>query len=376
MTTVAHLTSVHRRTDTRIFLRQCRSLVEAGYEVVLVVADGHGDTSVDGVRIQDVGQGQGVRGRLGAALRVFRAARQLRAAIFHIHDPELLPVGWLLRRSGRIVVFDAHEDVPAQLITKPYLSPQRRRLLASVVRWVERFVCSRLDAVIAATPVIGRKFAAINPETVVVNNYPLVDELHLNTRSGSERASICYVGGISAIRGVRELVQAMEHVDAGVELSLIGSFESDGLQEEIQAMPGWARVRAYGFQPRDAVSDLLAQSFAGLVTFHPAPNHLEAQPNKMFEYMSAGVAVIASDFPAWRQIVEGTGSGICVDPTDPVAIATAINALAGDRRRAAAMGTSGRRLVETAHNWQLEREVLLGLYRSLVERSGLGSPHG
>ena len=112
MTTVAHLTSVHRRTDTRIFLRQCRSLVEAGYEVVLVVADGHGDTLVDGVRIQDVGQGQGFRGRLGAALRVFRAARQLRAAIFHIHDPELLPVGWLLRRSGRIVVFDAHEDAP------------------------------------------------------------------------------------------------------------------------------------------------------------------------------------------------------------------------------------------------------------------------
>lgn len=376
MTTVVHLTSVHRRTDTRIFLRQCRSLVEAGYEVVLVVADGHGDTSVDGVRIQDVGRGQGFRGRLGAALRVFRAARQLRAAIFHIHDPELLPVGWLLRRSGRIVVFDAHEDAPAQLITKPYLSPQRRRLLAFVVRWVERFVCGRLDAVIAATPVIGRKFAAINPETVVVNNYPLVDELHLNTGSGSERASICYVGGISAIRGVRELVQAMEHVDAGVELSLIGSFESDELQEEIQAMPGWARVRAYGFQPRDAVSGLLAQSFAGLVTFHPAPNHLEAQPNKMFEYMSAGVAVIASDFPAWRQIVEGTGSGICVDPMDPVAIATAINALAADRGRAAAMGASGRHLVETAHNWQLERKVLLGLYRSLVERSCVGSPLG
>ena len=92
--------------------------------------------------------------------------------------------------------------------------------------------------------------------------------------------------------------------------------------------------------------------------------------------MSAGVAVIASDFPAWRQIVEGTGSGICVDPTDPVAIATAINALAADRGRAAAMGTSGRHLVETAHNWQLEREVLLGLYRSLVERSCLGSPLG
>ena len=81
--------------------------------MVLVVADGHGDTSVDGVRIQDVGQGQGFRGRLGAALRCFEQHGNS-AAIFHIHDPELLPVGWLLRRSGRIVVFDAHEDAPAR----------------------------------------------------------------------------------------------------------------------------------------------------------------------------------------------------------------------------------------------------------------------
>ena len=376
MTTVVHLTSIHPRTDTRVFLKQCRSLAEAGYDVVLVVADSHGDASVDGVQIRDVGRGQGVHGRLGAALRVWRAARQLRAAVFHIHDPELLPVGWWLRRTGRTVVFDAHEDLPAQLTTKPYLGPRRRRLLALAVQWFERSVCGRLDAVIAATPAIGDKFADINPDTVVINNYPLADELSPISNQDSQRASVCYVGGISAIRGIREMVQAMEYVDPGVDLSLVGTFESARLEAEVQAMPGWARVRAHGFQPRNAVKELLERSFAGLVTFHPAPNHLEAQPNKMFEYMSAGVAVIASDFPAWRKTVEGTGSGACVDPLDPVAIAAVINALAADPERAAQMGASGRRLVETMRNWQIEEQVLLELYRELIRRSGAGSRPG
>ncbi|MDG1877233.1 MAG: glycosyltransferase family 4 protein [Acidimicrobiales bacterium] len=367
MTTIAHLTSVHRRNDTRVFLKECRSLAEAGYDVVLLVADGRGDDRVDGVRVQDVGRGSGVRGRLGASIRILRAARQLDAAVFHLHDPELLPLGWVLRRGGRTVVFDAHEDLPAQLISKPYLGPRRRRALAFAMLRLERSVCGRLDAVIAATPAIGCKFAAINPKTVIVNNYPVVDELSWGPAAGSDRASVCYVGEISAIRGIRELVQAMEYVEPGIDLLLVGTFENTRLQAEVEAMPGWVRVRAHGFQPRDAVRELLGQSFAGLVTFHPAPNHLEAQPNKMFEYMSAGVAVIASNFPAWRQAVEETGSGVCVDPMDPVAIAAAINDLAADHDRATAMGTSGRRLVETTHNWRVEVQALLRLYRELAE---------
>ena len=367
MTTVAHLTSVHRRNDTRVFLKQCRSLVQAGYDVVLVVADGLGDARLSGVLIRDVGGGSGVCGRVRAAFRVQRVAQQLDAAVFHIHDPELLPAGVWLRMRGRTVVFDAHEDLQAQLITKPYLGPRRRRALAVALGQIERWMCGQLDAVIAATPAIGRKLAAINPRTVVVNNYPLANELKASPVPDSERMSVCYVGGISAIRGIRELVQAMEHVDPGIELSLVGSFESAQLEAEVKAMPGWARVRAHGFQQRDAVRELLGRSFAGLVTFHPAPNHLEAQPNKMFEYMSAGVAVIASNFPSWRQIVVETASGVCVDPMDPVAIAMTINDLAADRPRTATMGASGRRFVETACNWQIEVAALLGLYRELAE---------
>lgn len=366
MTTVAHLTTVHRRHDTRVFLKQCRSLVRAGHAVVLVVADGDGDAEIDGVRIHDLGRAPGLRGRLmTSTLRMAQAARALGAELYHLHDPELLPLGRWLRFRGATVVFDAHEDLPAQLLTKPYLGPRRLRALAAVASTVERLVVARLSAVVAATPAIGRKFSEINDTTVVVNNYPLLDEL-VDVAAASERNTVCYVGGISEIRGIRELVTAMEHVTSDVELVVAGTFADADLEAEITAMPGWQRVRHLGFQDRDGVRSVLASAFAGVVAFHPAPNHLEAQPNKMFEYMSAGVAVIASDFPVWRQIVESSGSGVCVDPLDPQALADAIDSLARDPAQAAALGAAGRSLVTASHNWSVEEQRLLTLYDSLL----------
>src|SRR5690606_21589492 len=114
------------------------------------------------------------------------------------------------------------------------------------------------------------------------------------------------------------------------------------VQAAIRAAPGWKKVEALGFLDRSQVAKVLARSVAGLVTFLPAPNHIDAQPNKMFEYMSAGVPVIASDFPLWREIIEGNGCGICVDPLRPREIAQAIDYLIANPEEARRMGNNGR----------------------------------
>ncbi|MCE8024795.1 MULTISPECIES: glycosyltransferase family 4 protein [Halomonadaceae] len=368
---VVHLTSAHPRFDTRIFHKQCRSLAAAGYSVTLVVADGEGDEERDGVSIVDVGK---LPGRLNRVVkttqRVLEQARQLDADIYHLHDPELMPVGRRLKRQGKCVVYDAHEDLPRQMLAKHYLNKFTRHVLSRGVETYQRRVCRHFDAVVAATPYIRDRFEEFHPQVVDVNNFPMQGELDgapdaRLTSAVGEAPAVCYVGGIAEVRGIRELVRAMERVEQECRLQLAGDFKQLSLEQEVMTYAGWARVEAHGYLDRAGVRRVMAGSIAGLVTLHPIINYLDALPVKMFEYMSAGLPVIASDFPLWREIVEGSDCGICVDPLDPEAIAEAIDFIVTHPERAREMGRNGQRAVAERYNWQQEERKLLDTYLTL-----------
>ncbi|TXI72209.1 MAG: glycosyltransferase [Dokdonella sp.] len=366
---ICHLTSVHARHDTRIFLKECQSLVRAGYETHLVVADGQADEVRNGVAILDVGAPRNRIDRMHSVVqRVFERALTVDATLFHLHDPELMPVGLKLKRLGKRVIFDAHEDLPKQLLGKPYLNRLSRLTLSMALKAYEGWACRAFDAVIAATPAIHDKFLRINRRTVTINNYPLPGELTAPGAPAERTGRVCYIGGISAIRGVREIVRALELTRAEVRLDLAGPFPAQELRKELQASAGWRRVDELGVVDRLQMREVLARAMAGLVIFHPLPNHVDAQPNKLFEYMSAGVPVIASDFPLWREIVYDNHCGLCVDPLNPRAIAEAIERLVADSPLVQAMGENGRRMVGERYNWESEERKLVSLYAELIGR--------
>jgi glycosyltransferase involved in cell wall biosynthesis len=367
MTSVVHLTSAHTRFDTRIFLKMARSLAAAGYTTSLVVADGQGDGQRDGVKIMDAGPSRGRLDRmLGATRRVADRGLALDADLYHIHDPELLPAALRLKGHGKRVIFDAHEDLPRQILSKPYLLPVLRRPVSLAMSGFERFACKRLDHVIGATPAIAEKFSAMGVAASNINNYPILGELESTTAKAETAREVCYVGGIGAIRGIAQVISAMGLSAAGTRLNLAGAFPPSALRTQLQQDPGWSRVNELGFLDRNQVGEVLGRSAAGLVTFLPEPNHIESQPNKMFEYMSAGLPVIASNFPLWREIIEGNACGICVDPLDPKAIAAAIDRLVSNPEMARRMGENGRKAVHERYNWSQEEKRLLALYESLL----------
>ena len=365
---VVHVTSGHGPDDPRIFYSECRSLARAGYEVTQLATlspSGY----MNGVRMMGIGPPGGRLRRMTTTnLIISREAIRQGADIYHIHDPELLPLALLLHLLGKQVLYDIHEDVPKTVLYKNYIPASLRPLLMRIVESLENMVARRMTGLIAATPAICERFRKVNVHTETVCNFPDTNDLApaVRRRWSERRVSVAYIGGISEERGIRELMASIPKMESGAKLELAGWFWNSSSMLELMNSPEWSRVLWHGMLDRIGVAELLGNVRAGLTVLHPEQNFLTSLPVKMFEYMAAGIPVIASDFPLWREIIQTADCGILVDPSDPSAIAEAINFLLSHNEEAEAMGSRGRRAVEEHFNWECEESKLLAFYRSIT----------
>lgn len=381
---VVHVTSVHRPDDVRIFQKEARSLASVGNDVVVLALDSKRtsgeiqERTVEGVRIISVPLGP-VKGRLKrmtlGVYQLYKMAYKLDAAVYHLHDPELLPLGFVLRGWGKRVIYDVHEDLPKQILAKPWIPQPLRGVVAKAAFGLEKIAGRWINGFVAATPTIATRFPA--SKTVIVQNFPMLSELvpQVPVPYKQRPRHVVYVGGISKERGLFQMIEAMERLSSPSQAKLIlaGEFVSEALEREARSLPGWKYVEFLGWQSRGGVQDILSKSRIGLVVLHPMPNYWDSLPIKLFEYMAAGIPVVASDFPLWRRIVEDAGCGLLVNPLDPDAIAGAIDYLLSHPEEAEEMGKRGLRAVEQKYNWEREKEKLLAFYERFLEKDDLGS---
>ena len=369
-TKICILTTVHPPFDTRIFHKEAKTLVKAGYDVSLI-AQHKRDEVVDGVKIVSLPKPHNRFTRIFVlSWRALRLALQLHADVYHFHDPELLFVGVLLKLLTRgKIIYDVHEDVPEQILSKLWLHPMVRRPVAWAFNIIEKCAARSCNAVIVATEGIAERFIAHHP--VIIHNYP-----DLGLFPGSPRTRlrdemvVVYVGAISKLRGAFEMVGSLKSLDEslGVVLKLIGRYQPLELERELQALEGNREIESLGWLPSENVYEHLVNADIGLVCLHPEPRYIVSLPVKLFEYMAAGIAVIASDFPLWKEIVEKNHCGLMVDPLSSKEIADAIRHLATHPDEAEKMGRNGRRAVEEMYNWQREGDRLVKLYEELLAR--------
>jgi glycosyltransferase involved in cell wall biosynthesis len=299
-----------------------------------------------------------------------RVAASEKAQIYHLHnEPELLLWSLPLRLRGKRVVFDMHENLPKQILGKAWLPRWTRGMVSWLARLAQRILLPGMPVVFA-----HMSYEKDHPwvrRSATVLNVPLADELLAIAEPKHPVFTVSYLGRISRIRGFHTILDAAEILarqGRRLEFECVGLIETD---EQVEVTERASRailpVRASGrWLPPTEAYRMTARCHAGFVILKNVPNNYDNWPTKMFEYMALGVPVIASDFPFYRSVVEGSACGLCVDPDSAEQLAEAIEWLMDHPTEAAEMGRRGREAIRHKYNWRHEGAKLLRFYDEVL----------
>lgn len=359
--------------DPRAMQKEARSLERLGYDVTYVCNAGSGPLVADDhVHIRAVAM---PRSRLLRQMRgpgvMLHEATLAQPDVLHVFDPALIrPAIRLGRRCRLKVVIDLPEDNAKQILQKSYLGPMAVRILVSkAYERMSRSVLPGSSLVIAATPSIARSVPA-GCHCVTVRNFPVVSEIDavpalalVDHETQSPPLRLVYVGGISPIRGIRELVLAVGMMHGAAELHLAGPVHDDAFMDAMESLPAWRYCTYHGWLSWQDSIGLVKTCDLGACILQSAPNQIEALPVKVFEYMACSKGSIVSSFPLWRRLF--AGAAVFVEPTDVASIARLLEHLRSEPLLLHRLAECGRVLAETRYSWESEARELASGYAGM-----------
>jgi len=376
---IVHLTTAHLRYDTRIFVKMCSSLANQGYDVSLIVADGKGDEIKNGVKIIDVGLLKNRFYRFFfSIIKVYRKAIKLNAKVYHFHDPELLLISGMLKLNSQAdIIYDVHENVKEDILGKDWIPLFFRRFISVLFVLTERLMLKFINHIIVAEDSYLKIYKNRKNVTSILN-YPIIslrkNKKKIKSNKVDSIINMVYVGGVSRIRGAVELIESVNLLvssgHSNIFLKIIGLISLDFKNELFKLINKYklnSHVAICGVINHERVYDEFEKAHIGLSILHPDPNFIESIPTKLYEYMSVGIPVIASDFSMWKKIIEKYQCGICVNPMNPKEIAEAIISIKDNPIKSMKMGTNGIAPVEEFYNWEKESLKLINIYDDILQ---------
>jgi len=366
------LTSVHPPFDGRVFHKEAKTLVKAGYDVVLIAQ--HNKTEVvDSVKIIPLPKPRNRFERMTRVVwKLFRLALKEKADIYHFHDPELIPMGIILKLFHKRVIYDVHELVYFQIECKSWLKSQIiKRLIQQIYFLFEKLSTKSIDQFILAENGYERYFIQKYKNFkryTIIRNFPIL-ELIKNIKPltiNKQKPIIIYAGGLTKIRGIKEIIQSMEFIGEKAELWLLGKWESEEFKKECESLKGWRFTKYLGLKPLEEVYTYMKVADIGISILYPVKNYVTSLPVKAFEYMACSLPMVMSNFPYWEEIF-----GECAlfaNPYDPKEIAETIMKLLSEEDLRRKIGKKGRELIQNEYSWEREQKKLLDFYNKVIEK--------
>jgi glycosyltransferase involved in cell wall biosynthesis len=370
-----HITTVHPTFDVRIFHKEAKTLANAGYEVILI-SQNNRRAVVDGIRMLSL---PAARNRLHRMFvltqKAFRLALRQPASIYHIHDPELLPWGWLLQKmTGCPVIYDAHEYCADDVQTKEWIPGSLRYVISYVVDKFEKRIAHRLGGIVTVSGHMARLFGKVNANTVTVHNYPVL-EFASRFRSDAEHEpfTIIYIGTMSIIHGYEIVLKTMQRVrreNPHAKCIIVGHVDRTGLSPESllleKELVQCGVIDLVGRVGYERIPEFLLRASIAWLPWLMVPNNMKGNPTKLFEYMCAGLPMVSSPLEFVKEIIEKHRCGLVTHGDDGDAHAEAILYLLSHHEEAREMGANGRNIVTQEYRWEIESKKLIGLYDQLL----------
>ena len=372
MTRVLHLSVVHKPDDPRIYERECRTLAQAGYEVMYLAPGAEPGRDDAGVVLAPLP----VRGRstrfLGT-VEITKALRSLRPDVLHVHDPELLTLFPAAKALVPRLVYDMHEYVPEAVAGKPYIPAKVRPVASQSTAVAQKRLAALGSGVVVVTEDQLAALGSAPRLRLVLPNYPRVERFEdaepVPELAADPRLKLVYVGSLSRARGCTMMLDVMKRLEPGeAVLYLGGTFNDPALETEVRARlaAGLAdRVQLLG---RIAPPQLPRYLAAADVVWVPSlPDRQYSHPTiptKLLEGMTMGLAALVSNMPGRGELVRLEECGLAVEPGAEGHL-RGVRRLLANREELQAMGARGRCAVERRYSWEAVQGDLVDFYGSL-----------
>ncbi len=366
-------TTVHPWNDGRIYHRQAQTLKNY-YDLTLIGVKAGNDFAPNNVKLLPAWKK--LSDRFKNHIIVIKHLIKHTYDAYHFHDPELLYTAPIIKAFYPFakVVYDVHENYPLIILEKEYIPKLMRKTISFLFIWIEKFFLLFVDLVIYTTDVIGKNYAFGNYKKTRINNLPSIKLIGTNPIcADTKKAKAIFMGYIAPLRGVENILAAAKQVHKirkDFRLIIRGKFFSASYEQSIREIINKNNLDAFvhieGPYSYTEIPEILKDIKIGLITYLSSPNNMACLPNKLFEYMAAGLNIVASNFDTYSEILAKNGLSSQVVPENNQEIAEAILGFLNNNDLSREMSILARRLYVEKYNWEVEENELIDTYLGLI----------